>query len=112
MAKANAKDWDGLREFVYSGSRQAVASVAPEVAAAKSRGSENAERILRDAGSHLAALALALQQRLGTNKFIAMGGVFKIDNVIFESLADELHDEIQLVDSDISHAWIEKNVNP
>jgi glucosamine kinase len=112
MAKANAKDWDGLREFVYSGSRQAVASIAPEVAAAKSRGSETAERILREAGSHLAALALTLQQRLGTSKFIAMGGVFKIDKVIFESLAEELHDEIQLVDSDISHEWIKKNVNP
>lgn len=112
MAKANAKDWDGLRKFVYSGSRQAVASIAPEVAAAKSRGSETAVHILREAGSHLAALALTLQQRLGTSKFIAMGGVFKIDAVIFESLAEELHDEIQLVDSDISHEWIKKNVNP
>ena len=112
MAKANAKDWDGLRKFVYSGSRQAVASIAPEVAAAKSLGSETAERILREAGSHLAALAITLQERLGTSKFIAMGGAFKIDTVIFESLAEKLHDEIQLVDSDISYEWIKKNLNP
>ena len=111
MAKANAKDWDGLRKFVYSGSRQAVASIAPEVAAAKLRGSETAEQILREAGSHLAALALTLQKRLGTSKFIAMGGVFKIDSVVFESLAKELDDEIQLVDSDISLDWIKKNLN-
>ena len=112
MAKANAKDWDGLRKFVYSGSRQAVASIAPEVAVAKLRGSKTAEQILREAGSHLAALALTLQKRLGTSKFIAMGGVFKIDAVVFESLAKELHDEIQLVDSDISLDWIKKNLNP
>ena len=112
MAKANAKDWDGLRKFVYSGSRQAVASIAPEVAVAKLRGSKTAELILREAGSHLAALALTLQKRLGTSKFIAMGGVFKIDAVVFESLAKELHDEIQLVDSDISLDWIKKNLNP
>ena len=112
MAKANAKDWDGLRKFVYSGSRQAVASIAPEVAVAKLRGSKTAEQILREAGSHLAALALTLQKRLGSSKFIAMGGVFKIDAVVFESLAKELHDEIQLVDSDISLDWIKKNLNP
>ena len=112
MAKANAKDWDGLRKFVYSGSRQAVASIAPEVAVAKLRGSKTAEQILREAGSHLAALALTLQKRLGTSKFIAMGGVFKIDAVVFESLAKELHDEIQLVDSDVSLDWIKKNLKP
>lgn len=111
MAKANAKDWDDLRKFVYSGSRQAVASIAPEVAAAKSYGSETAERILREAGSHLAVLALTLQERLGTSKFIAMGGVFKIDPVVFESLAKKLHSEIELVDSDISKDWIEKKFN-
>jgi len=109
MTKANAKDWDGLRTFVYSGTRQAVASLAPEVAIAKSQGSATAERILRESGKHLAALALTLQERLGTSKFIAMGGVFMIDKVIFESLAEELHQGIELVDSDIPLVWIKKN---
>jgi hypothetical protein len=38
-----------------------------------------------------------------------MGGVFMIDKVIFESLAEELHQGIELVDSDIPLVWIKKN---
>jgi len=112
MNAANAKDWDGLRKFVYSGSRQAVASLAPEVAKAKSAGSDAAALILREAGSHLAHLALKLQERLGASKFVAMGGVFKIDQSIFDSLSEKLNSEIQLVDSDISREWILKNIKP
>ena len=112
MNKAGVTDWDGLRKFVYSGSRQAVATLAPVVAEAKSAGSQSAELILREAGVHLAQLAMTLQERLGTSKFVAMGGVFKIDISIFESLAEKLGNEIELVDSDISREWIIKNVNP
>jgi glucosamine kinase len=100
MNMAGAKDWDGLRKFVYSGGRQVVASLAPEVAKAKSEGSEAAASILREAGSHLANLALA------------MGGVFKIDRLIFDSLSEKLNNDIQLVDADISREWIVKNINP
>ena len=110
MNKAGAKDWDGLRKFVYSGGRQVVASLAPEVAKAKSEGSEAAASILREAGSHLANLALELQERLGTTKFVAMGGVFKIDRFIFDSLSEKLNNDIQLVDADISREWIVKNI--
>lgn len=111
MNKADAKDWDGLRKFVYSGGRQVIASLAPEVAKAKSEGSEAAASILREAGSHLAKLALELQERLGTTKFVAMGGVFKVDRLIFDSLSEKLNNDIQLVDADISREWIVKNIN-
>jgi N-acetylglucosamine kinase-like BadF-type ATPase len=82
------------------------------VAKAKSEGSKAAESILREAGSHLAKLALELQERLGTTKFVARGGVFKIARLIFDSLSEKLNNDIQLVDSDISREWILKNIQP
>jgi hypothetical protein len=40
-----------------------------------------------------------------------MGGVFKIDRLIFDSLSEKLNNDIQLVDADISREWIVKNIN-
>ena len=109
MQKANSRNWDDLRSFVYGGGRQAVASLAPVVSNAKSEGSKAAELILNDAGHFLANLALELQNRLNTKRFVAMGGVFKIDSSIFESLTSKLNEKIELVELEISQAWLMRN---
>jgi glucosamine kinase len=109
MEKANSKNWDELREFVYGGGRQAVASLAPVVAYAKLKGSKDAELILLEAGKFLAKIALELQNRIKVEKFVAMGGVFKIDSTIFDSLTSRLNQDIALVESEISQAWLVRN---
>jgi N-acetylglucosamine kinase-like BadF-type ATPase len=81
------------------------------VAEAKALGSREAEAILLQAGKELAKLARELQRRVKAEKFVAMGGVFKIDSSIFQSLVDELPSKIELVDSDISRAWLLRNIN-
>ncbi len=109
MEKANSRNWDELRAFVYGGGRQAVASLAPVVAHAKLEGSKTAELILHEAGQNLANLALKLQKRLKTKRFVAMGGVFKIDRSIFDSLESKLNEKIELVELEISQAWLLRN---
>lgn len=81
------------------------------MAEAKALGSREAEAILLQAGKELAKLARELQRRVKAEKFVAMGGVFKIDSSIFQSLVDELPSKIELVDSDISRAWLLRNIN-
>ncbi len=109
MEKAISRNWDELRAFVYGGGRQAVASLAPVVAHAKLEGSKTAELILHEAGQNLANLALKLQKRLKTKRFVAMGGVFKIDRSIFDSLESKLNEKIELVELEISQAWLLRN---
>lgn len=81
------------------------------MAEAKALGSREAEAILLQAGKELAKLARELQRRVKAEKFVAMGGVFKIDSSIFQSLVDELPSKIELVDSDISRAWLLRNIS-
>ena len=81
------------------------------MAEAKALGSREAEAILLQAGKELAKLARELQRRVKAEKFVAMGGVFKIDSSIFQSLVNELLSKIELVDSDISRAWLLRNIN-
>ena len=81
------------------------------MAEAKALGSREAEAILLQAGKELAKLARELQRRVNAEKFVAMGGVFKIDSSIFQSLVDELPSKMELVDSDISRAWLLRNIN-
>lgn len=81
------------------------------MAEAKALGSREAEAILLQAGKELAKLARELQRRVKVEKFVAMGGVFKIDSSIFQSLVDELLSKVEFVDSDISRAWLLRNIN-
>lgn len=110
MIQAGSRNWNDLRAFVYGGGRHAVASLAPVVAEAMNRGSEVAAEILKGAGIELGKLALVLQARLKTKKFVAHGGVFKIHNLIFESLMQHVNQKIELVDGDIAEHWIKKNL--
>ena len=86
-----------------------MASLAPVVAHAKLKGSKDAELILLEAGKFLAKIALELQNRIKVEKFVAMGGVFKIDSTIFDSLTSRLNQDIALVESEISQAWLVRN---
>jgi len=102
-------DWYGLREFVYKGGRQAVAALAPVVAEAARAGSDEAHSILVGAGTHLAALTKRLLKKIPTSRFAAMGGVFQVDSILFESLSSQLGYAIERIEDDIPERWLGMN---
>jgi glucosamine kinase len=106
LLKAGANNWSELRNYIYGGGRSAVGELAIAVMEQASIGSELALQILQDAGASLANLAISLRSRLGTNKFIAMGGAFRLHPVILEALSSGLGAPIQYVNVDISREWI------
>ena len=81
-------DWPGLREYVYSGGRQAVAALAPAVGEAAAMGDPVATQILRQAGLDLGDLAQTLQRRLGQLPVVLTGGALKISPLIEQSASE------------------------
>lgn len=109
LAIASPSDWNGLREYVYKGGRQAVAALAPIVGDSARAGSPKALSILENAGAHLAELTKRLLTRIPTSRFAAMGGVFKLDSIVVESLKNQLGNSIEYIDDDIPELWLLHN---
>lgn len=106
LLQAGANNWSQLRNYVYGGGRSAVGELALAVMQQANSGSELALQMLQDAGVSLANLVIPLRRRLGIEKFIAMGGAFRLHPVILESLSNALGAPIQYFNVDISHEWI------
>lgn len=106
LSAASPQDWNGLREYVYKGGRQAVAALAPIVGEAVRAGSAEAREILVSAGNHLAELTKRLLTRVPTSQFAAMGGVFKLDSILIESLTTQLGYPVEYIDDDIPERWL------
>ncbi|GEM86948.1 N-acetylglucosamine kinase [Meiothermus granaticius] len=79
-----AEDWPRIREYVYSGGRQAVAALAPAVGRAAALGDEAARAILGQAGQALAHLALTLRSRLGERPILLTGGALRVSPLLEE----------------------------
>lgn len=109
LTVATPSDWNGLREHVYKGGRQAVAALAPIVGDAHRAGSIEAGLILASAGTHLAELTKRLLTRIPTSRFAAMGGVFKLDSILIDSLIDQLGHPVEYVDDDIPERWLRRH---
>jgi len=108
LALASPSDWNGLREYVYKGGRQAVAALAPIVGDASQAGSIEARSILESAGAHLAELTKRLLTRVPTSQFAAMGGVFKLDSILLDSLTFQLGHSVEYINDDIPERWLRK----
>ncbi|MER3553977.1 MAG: ATPase [Meiothermus sp.] len=90
-------DWLRIREYVYSGGRQAVAKLAPAVGTAAAEGDGAAGAILSRAGQELADLALTLKGRLGKLPVLLTGGALKVSPTIEQSAQ-------RRVELEVSHA--------
>ena len=105
----NCKVWPDLRIFIYGNGRSAIASVAPVVGTLANQGNEIAQLLIQDAGYALAELAQHIVNRTGATKIVAMGGTFKISNMLFEELSNALELPVQFVDADIAELWLTRH---
>jgi glucosamine kinase len=71
-------DWHAVREFVYGGDRGRIGTLSVAVGAAAERGDAAAQAILKDAGTELALLGVALGKRVGTRPIGFVGGVLRL----------------------------------
>ncbi len=65
FATIGARDWDAVRSYAYGGGRSGIALLAMDVARAATAGDVAALALLREAGTELARLAIALAGRIG-----------------------------------------------
>ena len=82
--------WSHMREYIYSGGRQAVAALAPAVGKAAADGDEAAKAILRQAGHELAELGLSLKHQLGNLPVILCGGALRVSPLIEQGARERL----------------------
>ena len=94
----DGSDWPTIRQFVYSKDRSAIAGLTPIVANCASNGSRSAAKILDEAASHLAELALRMERRLkSVNMPIAFGGGISSPALgIGKAIKSKLGREIQI----------------
>ncbi len=83
-------EWDGVRQAVYGGGRDAVAQLARAVADAANGGDKDALGLLRAAGTELALLARALIGREGELPVVLMGRAAGLHPAILESMRNEI----------------------
>jgi len=104
-----SKNWEELREYVYSGGRSSVAAIAKVVIDCANLGDKYAIDLLKQSGKELAELCKILNGRTGLNKYVAMGGVFRSNTHTLESLIEGIGTKVDYIEADISNLWLEIN---
>ncbi|NNG03381.1 MAG: ATPase [Inquilinus sp.] len=87
LARVGGRDWLAIRAYAYADSRRHIGLLALAVAEAAAAGDPVAKDILRDAGEALAALARALETRVGTQPVALSGRAAALHPLIFETFA-------------------------
>ena len=105
FAAIGGDSWHDIRQFVYTGDRGRIGTLAMAVASAAEQGDALALSILQRAGAELARLAQALIARAGTRPLGFAGGVLSLHPVIPAEIRRQLpgHD-IRLVNADAALA--------
>ena len=99
--RVGGSDWPLVRQAVYGGDRGAVALLALAAGEAAAMGDPVAVAILQEAGRELAALALALERRIGARPIVLGGRAAALHAALFESFAAELPGrDVRLVEID------------
>ena len=99
-------NWNLVRDYVYSGGRQAVANLAPQVAIAESLGCEVAHSIFMRAANELTKLFKLINSRFPTDKCVALGGVFSLSETILKGIRSETLLNLHHFEGDIPSQWI------
>lgn len=89
---AGGRDWDSIKRFVYSSSREQIASLALPILALAEAGNKEAGEIANNAGFELAGLVTRTEKIIGAKsaRVIFSGGVANTGNLIKKSLEFEL----------------------
>jgi N-acetylglucosamine kinase-like BadF-type ATPase len=103
LDEIGGEDWHDVRQFIYSGDRGRIGSLAVAVARAADEGDPVAVSILQHAGAELARLADALISRVGNRPVGLSGGVLSLHPVIVEEIRRNLVDrDVRLANADAS----------
>lgn len=86
------RDWDEIKKFVYSSSREEIASLAPPILDLAEKGDAEARKIAWKAGIELADLVKRSEMTLGARGLpvIFSGGIASASNLVTESIEREL----------------------
>lgn len=78
FAMVGAKEWDNVREFIYSGDRGRIGTLAVAVSRAAHDGERFAMELLSRAGRELAEIATNLTIRIGPSPLAFIGGALDL----------------------------------
>ncbi len=78
FAMVGAKEWDNVREFIYSGDRGRIGTLAVAVGRAAHDGERFAMELLSRAGRELAEIATSLTIRIGPGPLAFIGGALDL----------------------------------
>ena len=105
FAQIGGSDWDRSRQFIYGQDRGAVGRLALAVAASAGdgevEGDAEAADILRQAGSELARIALALVGRYGARPVVLGGRAAGLHPLIAQAMRDALPADLPLRQQEI-----------
>jgi glucosamine kinase len=90
-ARIGGSDWPSVRRAVYGADRGAVGRLALAAGEAAAAGDAAAIAILGAAGRELAALATALERRVGARPVALAGRAADLSPILFETFAAALH---------------------
>ena len=98
-------EWHDVRQFIYSGDRGRIGTLALAVAKAAAEDDRYAQAILQRAGEELANLALALIARAGKRPAGFIGGVLCLHPLIAETIREQLAGiEVRMLDGEAALA--------
>jgi len=104
-ARIGGCDWLSVRQAIYGGGRGDIGRLAAAVGEGAAAGDEAAKGVLVAAGRELAALALAMERRIGARRIALCGGAVRIHPALPASFRAALDGrEISIADIDAALA--------
>ena len=102
MEVSGGRSWDKIKRFVYSTSRENIASLAKPVLQAAESGSEEAKQVVVKAGMELSGLIKRGQQVLDIDSYpIAFsGGIATASSILKEVIEKEIGQEVMIFSGD------------
>ncbi len=102
MEVSGGRSWDKIKRFVYSTSRENIASLAKPVLQAAESGSEEAKQVVVKAGMELSGLIKRAQQVLDIDSYpIAFsGGIATASSILKEVIEKEIGQEVMIFSGD------------
>jgi N-acetylglucosamine kinase-like BadF-type ATPase len=108
MNKLEIEQVDGIKKFIYSSQKGAIAAFAPIIVEFAQKGDEFAKEILNQAGRDLAKAALKVYKKLGFEKTVSVGikgSILTHVSMVREEFEKELSkniEEVKIIDEEVS----------
>jgi len=103
--RTDGDNWDSIKKFVYSSSREQIASLAEPILTLAQSGDTEAIEIAMRAAKHLSDLVMRVEVKAGKNSIpVAFsGGIANSSKIIFREIEKKLGREILTFHGDTAH---------